>query len=99
VAVTPLPAFIATRAFRSHGSTFAKGDVVSTSGYSDSEYARLVSQGLLSPLMSASVLVAGAVSDSAFSAAPPNGTMGYDTTNHKIYVRDGGSWKATAALT
>lgn len=45
------------------------------------------------------VIVAGAVSDGAFAVAPQNGTIGYDSTNHKIYVRDGGSWKATAALT
>lgn len=49
--------------------------------------------------MTFSVIVAGAVSDAAFAVAPPNGTVGYDSTNHKIYVRDGGTWKATAALT
>lgn len=48
--------------------------------------------------MTFSVIVAGAVSDAAFAVAPPNGTVGYDSTNHKIYVKDG-TWKATAALT
>lgn len=41
---------------------------------------------------------AGAVGDADFAQAPANGTMGLDTTNHRLYVRDGGAWKY-AALT
>lgn len=45
---------------------------------------------------------AGAISDSDFPAGdlPPVGFIGYDTTNFKLYVRQGtGSWKASVALT
>lgn len=42
---------------------------------------------------------AGAISDASFPATPPNGTWGVDTTNFQIYVRIGGVWKKTAALT
>jgi hypothetical protein len=36
---------------------------------------------------------AGAISDSDFFQ-PVDGQQGYDTTNHKFYVRDGGAWKS-----
>lgn len=45
---------------------------------------------------------AGAISDSDFPAGdlPPVGFIGYDTTNHKFYVREGAAtWKSSAALT
>ena len=38
--------------------------------------------------------VAGAVSDGSFTASPPDGTIAIDTTNSKIYVRIGGTWKS-----
>lgn len=41
---------------------------------------------------------AGAVVDGDFTN-PSDGMMALDTTNFKIYVRFGGTWKATAALT
>jgi hypothetical protein len=42
---------------------------------------------------------AGVVSDSDFAAAPPVGTIAYDSTNEKIGVRtSSGAWKWTAAL-
>ncbi len=37
--------------------------------------------------------VAGTPSDGSFAHAPPNGTFAVDTTNNKIYVRIGGTWK------
>lgn len=37
--------------------------------------------------------VAGAVSDAAYSATPIDGTMGLDTTNRRLYLREnGGNW-------
>jgi hypothetical protein len=36
---------------------------------------------------------AGAPTDADWETAPPNGTMAIDTTNNKIYVRIGGTWK------
>ena len=45
---------------------------------------------------------AGAISDSDFDAdaLPPVGTVCFDTTNHKFYVREGAAtWKSSAALT
>ena len=42
--------------------------------------------------------VAGAVADSSFLVAPPDGTIAYDSTNNKLYVRDAGAWVATGAL-
>lgn len=44
---------------------------------------------------------AGAISDADFPAGdlPPVGFIGYDTTNHKLYVREGAAtWKSSAAL-
>ena len=54
------------------------------------------SQHLLTPML----LKAGAPGDADFpgGGAPLNGTLALDTTNHRLYVRDGGSWKY-AALT
>lgn len=43
------------------------------------------------------LLKAGAPSDSDFTT-PTNGQMALDTTNHRLYIRDGGSWRY-AALT
>jgi hypothetical protein len=37
--------------------------------------------------------VAGAVTDGAFPGTPPNGTMALDSTNSKLYIRVGGTWK------
>lgn len=37
--------------------------------------------------------VAGAVSDGNFAATPPDNTMALDTTNSRLYVRVGGTWK------
>jgi hypothetical protein len=37
--------------------------------------------------------VAGAVSDASFYQAPPNGTLALDTTNNRLYVRSGGTWR------
>lgn len=42
---------------------------------------------------------AGVPSDADFTGTPPNGAVVIDTTNSKIYVRIGGAWVATAALT
>lgn len=36
--------------------------------------------------------------DAAFTTTPTNGAMVFCTTDHKIYVREGGSWVKTAAL-
>lgn len=36
---------------------------------------------------------AGAPTDGAFTATPTDGTLAIDTTNSKIYVRIGGTWK------
>lgn len=41
----------------------------------------------------------GAVTDADFRSAPPSGTIAVDTTNFKIYVRMGATWKSTVALT
>ncbi len=37
--------------------------------------------------------------DAAFPATPPNGTLVFCTTDHKLYIREAGSWIKTAALT
>lgn len=37
---------------------------------------------------------AGAIADGDFSGTPPDGTVGIDTTNSRIYVRIGGTWKS-----
>ena len=42
---------------------------------------------------------AGVPTDGDFAQTPEDGTLVVDTTNSKIYVRIGGSWVATAALT
>jgi hypothetical protein len=44
-------------------------------------------------------LKAGAITDADFPQTPPNGTWGYDTTNNKLMVRNGGVWKSSAAFT
>jgi hypothetical protein len=44
-------------------------------------------------------VVAGAVSDGSFTVTPGSGTIAIDTTNFKIYVRMGSTWKSTVALT
>lgn len=36
---------------------------------------------------------AGAPSDADFLYAPRNGTLALDSSNHRLYVRDGGAWK------
>lgn len=36
---------------------------------------------------------AGAPADSDFTDAPPDGTLVLDTSNHRLYIRDGGAWK------
>lgn len=42
---------------------------------------------------------AGIPTDADFAAAPPIGTMVFDTTDVKLYVRTGANvWKGTAAL-
>lgn len=41
---------------------------------------------------------AGAINDAFFPSVPANGTQGIDETNHRLYVRENGSWKY-AALT
>ncbi len=38
--------------------------------------------------------VAGAVSDASFTATPASGTIAIDTTNSRIYVRVGTTWKS-----
>lgn len=40
--------------------------------------------------------VAGAVSDGSFSVTPASGTIAVDTTNSKIYVRVGSTWKSVS---
>ena len=74
-------------------------DTISTPG----AFRRYVSDGASKWLVDGGAYVmktvAGAVSDGSFDVAPPNGTLAYDSTNHKFYVRDGGAWKASAALT
>lgn len=42
---------------------------------------------------------AGAPVDGDFASTPADGTMVVDTTNSKLYIRIGGTWKQTAALT
>lgn len=37
--------------------------------------------------------------DAAFTSTPPNGTMVFCTTDHKLYIREAGVWIKTAALT
>lgn len=83
---TPQSAGIASRAFTSHGTTYAKGAVVPSTGYSDAEFQRLRAQGML---VSAGVglVKAGAVTDADFSGPPPNGTTALDTTNGRLYIR------------
>jgi hypothetical protein len=52
-------------------------------------------------------MVAGAVSDASFTTpggtggvAPLPGTMAWDSTNNKLYIKDSdGSWKSSAAFT
>lgn len=39
-------------------------------------------------------IVAGVVSDGSFTTTPPSGTLAIDTTNSKIYVRVGSTWKS-----
>lgn len=39
---------------------------------------------------------AGAISDADFANAPGNGTLGLDTTNHRLYYRRGGAWHYVA---
>jgi hypothetical protein len=41
-------------------------------------------------------LVAGKVTDSAFSHTPVDGTLAVDTTNKRLYVRVAGGWLSTA---
>lgn len=41
-------------------------------------------------------VVAGAVSDTSFTATPGSGTLAVDTTNSKLYVRVGSTWKSVA---
>lgn len=41
-------------------------------------------------------VVAGVVSDGSFTATPDSGTIGIDTTNSRIYVRVGATWKSVA---
>lgn len=38
---------------------------------------------------------AGAISDTDFTATPPDGTIALDTTNHRLCVRSGGTWRYT----
>jgi hypothetical protein len=42
---------------------------------------------------------AGVPADGDFLPPPPDGTIAIDTTNFQIYVRMGGAWKKTVALT
>lgn len=39
---------------------------------------------------------AGAVTDADFPEVPPDNTTALDTTNLRIYVRVGGTWRYTA---
>lgn len=39
-------------------------------------------------------VVAGAVGDGSFATVPPSGTIAIDTTNSRIYVRVGTTWKS-----
>jgi hypothetical protein len=40
--------------------------------------------------------VAGPVTDAAFTAPPPDGTLAVDSTNAQLYVRVGGTWRKVA---
>lgn len=60
--------------------------------------ARLADDSAITTLVGAMVLKAGAISDTDFTN-PVNGCHGYDTTNNKHYVRNGGVWKSSAAYT
>jgi hypothetical protein len=60
--------------------------------------ARLADDSAITTLVGAMVLKAGAVSDTDFTN-PVDGCHGYDTTNNKHYVRNGGVWKSSAAYT
>jgi hypothetical protein len=44
----------------------------------------------------ATKVVAGVVSDGSFTATPPSGTLAVDTTNSKLYIRVGSTWKSVA---
>ncbi|MBA3688473.1 MAG: hypothetical protein H0W81_06565 [Chloroflexi bacterium] len=44
-------------------------------------------------------LKAGAVVDADFASTASDGTIAYDSTNNKLYVRSGGVWRSTVALT
>lgn len=39
------------------------------------------------------IIKAGAITDADFTHAPPDGTMGLDTTNNRLYVRIATVWK------
>lgn len=39
------------------------------------------------------LIKAGAPSDSDFLTTPPDGTLALDSTNHRLYIRDGAAWK------
>jgi hypothetical protein len=41
-------------------------------------------------------MTGGAPSDSYWQSAPPNGTFYLDTMNHRLYVRDGNTWRWAA---
>jgi hypothetical protein len=40
-----------------------------------------------------SLFKAGAITDADFAATPPDGAMGVDTTNLRLYVRVAGTWR------
>lgn len=59
---------------------------------------RLADDSAIAVHVHAYITKAGAISDSDFTN-PVDGCHGYDTTNNKHYVRNGGVWKSSAAYT
>lgn len=55
-------------------------------------------QGLINGTVNgvASFSKAGTISDSDFSGGVSDGLFGFDTTNHRLYFREGGSWSYIA---
>lgn len=56
--------------------------------------------GIVGPGSALAVTItnAGAIDDTvcrAFGVEPANGMLGLDTTNHRLYIREAGTWKYT----
>lgn len=79
---------------RLHPGSSQTGDQIRADNTSGTQKYGLTPTGHIKALDGVSTLVkAGAPVDGDFGAAPPNGTLAVDSTNNKIYVRIGGTWK------